>query len=84
MTFVMDTKTALSTAIDTVGTQTELAEQLTQLMRKYPTINHRVITQGHVATWLRRGRVPGDMCGLIEALTHVPKQQLRPDLFYDS
>lgn len=75
----MDTpRIALLAAIEVAGSQTRLAELLTERLT-----GQRVITQAHVATWVRRGRAAGDMCGQIEAITGVPRVELRPDLFYE-
>ena len=38
-------------------------------------------SQGHVATWKRRGRCAADMAISIERATGVPRQELRPDLY---
>lgn len=88
ITSVMDTPLeALQQALAYVnGSQTELAEQLTERLQQHPDpcLRGRIITQAHVAMWLHRGRVTaGDMCGVIEELTGVPRVALRPDLFYE-
>jgi len=68
------------------GSQTRFADMLTKSLREHPDpgLRDRVITQAHVAMWIHRGRVTaGDMCGAIEELTGVPREALRPDLFYE-
>lgn len=62
---------ALRKAIDILGSQAELA----RAVGKRP---------GHVWAWLHRdGKVPAEMCRLIEAATNgqVRRHELRPDLF---
>lgn len=61
---------ALKRAIGLCKNQSELARRIGK-------------SPGHVAMWLRRGRVPPDMCRLIEAATGgaVTRHELRPDVF---
>ena len=77
-------KEALLAAIDAAGTQTELAGRLSAYFQAHddPHVKDWVVTQAHVATWVRRGRASGRACHGIEALTGVRARQLRPDLFY--
>ena len=77
-------KEALAAAIDAAGSQTALAAKLSEFFRdqENPQLKNWVVTQAHVATWVSRGRAAGRACRGIEALTGVPSQRLRPDLFY--
>jgi DNA-binding transcriptional regulator YdaS (Cro superfamily) len=61
---------ALERAIEIVGGQAALAERIGK-------------KQGHVAMWLKRGKVPAEVCADIEAATNaaVSCQDLRPDVF---
>ena len=75
---------ALLQAIETAGSQTALAERLTEFFRGHPDpeLKDWEVTQGHVGTWLMRNRVAGRACRAIELLTGVSANALRPDLFY--
>jgi len=75
---------ALQLAIETAGSQTALAERLTEFFRGHPDpeLKDWVVSQAHVGTWLARSRVAGRACYAIERLTGVPANTLRPDLFY--
>lgn len=55
-------------AIEVAGGQTALAKAIG-------------VTQGHVSSWLRRGNVPADKVIKIEAVTNIPRYELRPDVF---
>lgn len=82
----MDTpKQALLAAITVADTQTCLAERLTEFLQSHPdpTLKNKVITQGHVAMWVVRGRAASNMCKAIEAITGVEARALRPDVFYE-
>lgn len=60
---------ALRKAIEIAGSQAELARRIGK-------------RQGHVWAWLNRdGRVPAEVCRLIEQATGVPRHELRPDIF---
>lgn len=61
---------ALERAIEIVGGQAALAERIGK-------------KQGHVAMWLKRGKVPAEVCADIEAATNgiVTCHDLRPDVF---
>lgn len=59
---------ALQQAIDAAGSQTDLAKAIGK-------------TQGHVASWLRRGRAAPDSVIAIEKATGVSRHELRPDIF---
>lgn len=50
------------------GSQTELARRIGK-------------TQGHVSTWLGRGKCAADAVLKIEAATGVSRHRLRPDVF---
>lgn len=63
---------ALERAIQLVGGQAALAEKIGK-------------SQAHVAMWLRRGKVPAEICADIEGATGgtVTRKDLRPDVFRD-
>lgn len=66
----------LRRAVNLFGSQSEFAAACSD--------SHREIKQGHVATWLSRGkRAPADMVLRIERATNgkVNRHQLRPDVF---
>ena len=61
---------ALERACEIIGGQAALAARLGK-------------KQGHVAMWLKRGKVPAEVCADIEAATcgAVTCRDLRPDVF---
>lgn len=59
---------ALETAIDRAGGVTALAGKLN-------------VVPSAVTNWRRRKRIPAEWAAQIAALTGVPLQRLRPDLF---
>ena len=63
-------KDALSKAIDLAGGQSALARELG-------------LSQSTVYAWLKTTKkgVPGEFCPAIEALTGVPRHELRPDVY---
>lgn len=63
---------ALERAIEIAGGQSALAEKIGK-------------KQAHVAMWLKRRKVPAEVCADIEGATDgaVTRQSLRPDVFRD-
>lgn len=63
---------ALERAIEIAGGQSALAEKIGK-------------KQAHVAMWLKRRKVPAEVCADIEGATggEVTRQSLRPDVFRD-
>jgi len=63
---------ALERAIEIAGGQSALAEKIGK-------------KQAHVAMWLKRGKVPAEVCADIEGATDgaVTREALRPDVFRD-
>jgi DNA-binding transcriptional regulator YdaS (Cro superfamily) len=59
---------ALKRAIEAAGSQSDLAKKIGK-------------TQGHVASWLRRGRAAPDCVLAIEKATGISRHDLRPDIF---
>lgn len=61
---------ALERAVEIAGGQSALAEKIGK-------------KQAHVAMWLKRGKVPAEVCADIEGVTAgvVTRQALRPDVF---
>lgn len=62
--------TPLQKAIDRAGSQAKLAALIGK-------------RQSHVSMWVKRGRVPADMCAPIEQAVDgaVTRHDLRPDIF---
>lgn len=65
----MDNRPALRRAIAVAGSQTKLAAKLG-------------IRQPSIAEWLARNTVPIDRCTMIETLTGVRCEDLRPDVYW--
>lgn len=63
---------ALERAIEIAGGQSALAEKIGK-------------KQAHVAMWLKRRKVPAEVCADIEGATsgEVTREELRPDVFRD-
>jgi DNA-binding transcriptional regulator YdaS (Cro superfamily) len=61
-------KDAITRAVAVAGGQTKLAKLIG-------------VTQGHVSSWIKRGKVPAEKVLLIERQTGVPRYDLRPDVF---
>lgn len=61
---------ALTRAVELVGGQSALADKIGK-------------KQAHVAMWIKRGKVPAEVCADIEAATggSVTCKELRPDVF---
>lgn len=73
--FAMSKKTPLEKAVVKAGGQKKLAEQIAQATGKK-------IAQGHVWAWLNvTHKTPAELCQIVEALTGVKKEELRPDVF---
>ncbi|EPS9754046.1 TPA: transcriptional regulator [Klebsiella oxytoca] len=69
---------ALTEAINSAGSQSELARKLT-------IISGREVKQQHVWNWLHREKKPPiKQSHYIERVTGVPKENLRPDVFQKS
>lgn len=66
---------ALTEAIAIAGSQSELARKLTER-------SGRLVRQQQIWNWLHREKlVPVRQSALIEKVTGVPKERLRPDVF---
>ena len=42
------------------------------------------VSQGHVSSWVRRGKLPAGRVLKIEAVTGISRHKLRPDIFGDA
>lgn len=69
-------KSALIEAINAVGTQTALANRMTELGTER-------VQQQNIWWWLNKadGRVPGEHVLTMEAASGVSRYRLRPDIF---
>lgn len=65
---------ALSEAIALAGGQSELARKLT-------ASSGRLVKQQQVWNWLNREKPPAKLSALIEKVTGVSREKLRPDIF---
>lgn len=68
-------KTPLQEAVDLAGGQSQLAKKIKNLTGKN-------IGQGHVWAWINKSnKAPAELCQVIEEITGVEKERLRPDVF---
>lgn len=68
----------LQNAISKAGGQRALAKAITCFIDE----KNKRVSQGQVWQWLHRDKkVPVSMCHIIEAVTGVKREQLRPDIF---
>lgn len=75
---------ALQRAIERADGQTKLAIELTKRCHSAGLLpKSRKISQSHVHTWVTRNKkgLPAEYCPFVEAITGVPKEALRSDVY---